>query len=129
MRLSELEKILPSFDDMEELVRISANAHFEAAKLVSEIKRLEAQYIRECILVQQYWPLGKRPTDSGTYLRKVVPVLGNTPEQKLLLESKRKELAKHKKQAAEADSLLEIARGKISVFQTLSANKRGSLAI
>lgn len=129
MRLSDLEKILPSFDDMEELVRISAGAHFEAAKLIAEIKQLEAQCIRECVLVQQYWPRGKRPTDSGSYLNKVVPRLGNTPEQKLLLESKRKELADHKRQAAEADNLLDIAKNKIAVFQTLSANKRQSLAL
>jgi len=129
MRLSELESILPSFDDMEKLVRVSAETHFEAAKLVDKIKQLEAQYIRECILVQKYWPRGKRPTDSGSYLNKVVPRLGNTPEQKLLLESKRKELAKYKRQAAEADNLLDIAKSKIAVFQTLSANKRQSLAL
>lgn len=127
MKLSELEQILPSFDDMEKLVRIAAEAHFEATKLAEEIKNLEAQHIRECVLVKQYWPGGKRPADSGVYLNKVVPRLGNTVEQKLVIESKRKELAEHKKSAEEADNLLEIARARISIFQTLSANKRQSL--
>ena len=127
MKLSELEKMVPSFDDMEQLVRISAQSSLLATKLLEEIKDLEAQYVRECILVKQYWPGGKRPTDSGTYLRKVVSRLGNTPEQRIKLAEKRKELAEHKRQAQEADDLLDIAKAKISVFQTLSANRRQSL--
>lgn len=127
MKLSELEKMLPEFDDMEKLVRISAQSNLLATSLSEEIKDLEAQFIRECILVRQYWPDGKRPTDSGTYLRKVVSRLGNTPEQQIKLQEKRKELAEYRREAQEADNLLDIAKAKISVFQTLSANKRQSL--
>jgi len=127
MKLSELEKILPDFDDMEQLVRIATQSNLLATKLLEEIKNLEAEYIRECILLKQYWPGGKRPTDSGTYLRKVVSRLGNTSEQKTKLKEKREELAEHRRQAQEASDLLDIAKAKISVFQTLSANKRQSL--
>jgi len=129
MKLADLEKLVPSFDDLAELVRISAEAHLKAEKLISEIKDLEAKFTRECILVKKYWPRGKSPTATGAYLTKVVPRLGNTPEEELLLKSKRKELAERRKSAQKADNLLELGRAKIAVFQTLSANRRHSLAI
>lgn len=129
MPAANLEKLLPDFDDLEALAIEAAQAQLESEELYRKIKDGEARCIKLCMTNKEFWPDKKRPAETGIYLTKVVPQLGNTDEQRDKLEELRKQYAGCRAKAQECRDLLELGKRRIDVFQTLSANRRKTLAL
>lgn len=127
--MKELEELLPDFDDLQKLAIGASKAQLEVETLHSQIKDVEARCIRDCLESHEYWPGGRRPADTGNYLTRVVPRLGNNIEQELELRALRKRYAQAKSLTQEIRDLLELGRKQIDVFQTISANRRHTLAL
>lgn len=127
--MKELEELLPDFDDLQRLAIESSRAQVKAEALHRQIKDTEAHCINDCLSNEEYWPGGRRPADTGNYLTKVVPRIGNNEQQELELRSLRKRYAQARALTQEIRDLLELGRKQIDVFQTISANRRHTLAL
>jgi hypothetical protein len=127
--MRSLEELLPDFDDLEKLAIEAAKQQLESENLYRQIKDGEARCIKLCMENKELWPDKRRPADTGTYLTKVIPQLGNNEEQRQRLENLRKKYAKARAKAQECKDLLELGKRRIDVFQTLSANRRQTLAL
>lgn len=127
--MDSLEELLPDFDDLEKLAIAASQAQLKAEQLYQQIKTGEATCIKQCIDEERFWPLGKKPAETGIYLAKVVPQLGNSEEQKERLAKLRKEYSEARYEAQQARDLLDLGKKRIDVFQTISANRRHTLAL
>lgn len=120
--MSNLENYLPDFDDLEKVGRASAQAKFEANQLKDQIDEYIAFCVKQAYTNQIYWINGKQPPQS--YIENTVKVLGNTPEDTQKLKELQEQYREKWKVYEELKSLLDSMKDRISVFQTLSSNKR-----
>ncbi len=120
------EELIPDFDAMDTLANIIAQYRLEADKVKLELETYIAHCIQTAFTDKNYWTNGKPPTQ--TYVDNVVKVVGNTPEDAAQISSLTMQYRTAQRSAEESNNLLETMRNKVSVFQTISANKRTGLA-
>lgn len=119
------EDRLPSWDEMESLARISAESKFKANIARDNLERFIADCVKRAYTDQRLWPNAKSPTQS--YIEHVVRVSGNNPEEEEKIKELQTIYREYLREYEEARNLLNNLKDQISVFQTLSANKRTGL--
>lgn len=119
------EKLLPDFDDMDELARASSQARLKANTIKNTLEEYIAGCVRAAYTTQEYWPSGKSPTQS--YIERVVKVLGNTETDAKIIKELSEQYETAHAEYSEAYNLLQNLKDRISVFQTLSANQRSGM--
>lgn len=124
-----IDELLPDFDDLEQLAGEAARAQLESEHVYRKIRDGEAACIAQCMGDKTLWPDNKRPAETGIYLTKVVPQLGNNEEQREKLTKLRVQYAEARNRAQECKDLLELGKKRIDVFQTISANRRQTLVL
>jgi len=117
-----LDKLIPDFDELEDMAKLAAEAKRKSTGLEHKIKQLEAEFISEALANREYWKEGKRPT--VTYCNSVVKEIGNTEGDREQLIELRNRQAEQERLYHYLNSLIEIRRDKLALYRTESANKR-----
>ena len=123
--MSDIEKLLPEWEDFELIGRTCAQAKFEANKIKDELEYFIAECVKQAYSNQSYWINGKQPTQS--YIEHSVKIMGNTREDAENIKRLNDAYRESWKTYEESRALLETMKDRISVFQTVSANKRNGL--
>jgi hypothetical protein len=119
------EELLPDFDAMNTLANIIAKYKTEADSFKLQLDTRIAECVKEVYTNKNLFINGKPGTQS--YVDNVVRIIGNTPEDAEALRNLNTFYRVAQRNAEEATNLLETMRNKVSVFQTISANKRNGL--
>lgn len=119
------EELIPDFDEMDSLANIIARYKLDSDKIKLELESYIARCIQVAYTNNAYWVNGKPPTQ--TYIENVVKIVGNTVEDRQKIKELTEQYRIAQRSAEESSSLLETMRNKVSVFQTISANKRTGL--
>jgi hypothetical protein len=122
MANNNLEDLLPDFDDMNTVAVASSTARLQAHMVKDEMDAYIAECVRQAYQNKEFWVNGKPPVQ--TYIDRVVSVVGNTPEDAKHIHDLTVQLAELQKLIDENRALLLNMRDQVSVFQTLSSNKR-----
>jgi len=123
--MDELLKYLPDFDEMDEVAKKSADAKARLEDAKNQLDNEIARCIQTATLDEKYWINGKAP--SMSYCSAVISRVGNTPEDAVLLDEIRKNITKYAELTFKYKKLMDSMESRISVWQTLSANKRKAL--
>ena len=120
----EPEELIPDFDDMEKWAYQAAVLKGQVIRTKAELAMYEAQVIHTAMTNQAHWIGSKRP--GITYCQAVVAKIGNTEVDKKVLYNWRHDLADKIEELALAEHLIDLAKAKLDLFRTLSANTRKS---
>lgn len=119
------EDLLPDFNDMDTVSKAITASKLRADSVKLNLETKIAECVRLAYTSRDYWVNGKPPTQS--YIDSVVKVLGNTPEDALMISALRLEYSNAVRDAEINGNLLETMRNRVQIFQTMSANKRHGL--
>lgn len=120
----EPEELIPDFDDMEKWAHQAAGLKGQVIRIKAELAMYEAQVIHTAMTDQAYWISSKRP--GITYCQAVVAKIGNTEVDRKVLDHWRHDLADKIEELALVEHLIDLAKAKLDLFRTLSANTRKS---
>ena len=122
MSKRNLEDTLPDWEDLTTVGNAAAQAKFEANNIKDQKESFIANCVKEAYTVKEYQLNGKPPTQS--YIENTVKIVGNTQEDAIKLKELNDQYREKWRIYEEAKTLLESMKDRISVFQTLSSNKR-----
>lgn len=120
----EPEELIPDFDDMEKWSHQAAALKGRLVGLKANLSMYEAQTIYTAMTNQDFWIGNKRP--GITYCQAVVAKIGNTDIDRQALFDWRRELADTVEELTLVEHLIDIAKAKLDLYRTLSANTRKS---
>lgn len=122
MSRRSLEETLPDWDDLNSVGNTAARAKFEANQIKDQISIYIAKCVKDAYTNQSLWVNNKPPTQS--YIDNSVKIVGNTVEDAIHLKELSDAYREKWRIYEESKALLESMKDRISVFQTLSSNKR-----
>lgn len=117
-----LEDTLPDWDDLSKVGNLVAQSKFEANQIKDQIATYIAKCVKDAYTNQSLWINNKPPTQS--YIENTVKIVGNTIEDAIYLKELSDTYREKWRIYEESKALLESMKDRISVFQTLSSNKR-----
>lgn len=119
------EDLIPDFDEMDTLANLIAKYKIEADTIKIELENFVAGCIQVAYTNKDYWINGKPAPQ--TYIDNKVKIVGNTPEDAKIIKNLTERYRVAQRASEEASNRLETMRNRVSIYQTISANKRVGL--
>ncbi len=123
--MSNLDDLVPDFEDMALISSTSASARLELHQVKNELESYIAECVRQAYQNPEFWINGKPGVQ--TYMDRVVAVVGNTPGDKEHIRNLTQRYLELQKEVDEARNLLQTMRDQLAAFQTISSNQRSGL--
>ena len=116
---------LPDWEDLNALAKLVSETKLRAGNLKERLDIYLAHCVKEAYTNQEYWPNHKPPTQS--YIENTVKIIGNNANDNDFIVRTREEYRNALKEYDDAKATLNNLKEKISVFQTISANRRNGI--